>query len=543
VVLPSMETCDGEDNDCDGHVDEGVLSDCGLCGACSQACFGIGDGCEGWDVQGHVGFRSLDGALVPQELPDSSRDVSWIPSIFDGCVYLVDTASLETRASFWTGSEHGFNGDRPAQVLVDLAGDAIIANEANGGIASITKIAGDASSCIDRDGDGSVLTSTAWDDRLDFRTASDWDDECILWHSELGDEGAVALALVEADEGQRGWVGMNPSGRFLEFDPESGVLTGAVVSTGERPPNGAAADRLGRVWYSAYEVVGRFDAFAPERGAEIVDAASFDEWDVHTVMVDENDVPWVGGDQLWRWAPAREEFESVELPSWGQMWGFGYTAASDGRGTVWAGSREDASELFRITNDRELAVDVVPLDGGGHLAIGVDSRGRVWAVPGNPAGAVTSVLDPATGIVDAALDDCGGDACIGVGNQTRGDFTGQQLRNVRQPAPSLERIVVVSCDASSEAQWASLTIDAGVSQEEALRVDARASESIEGLSMEPWTFLGHLPEDGHRFDLRQGFAASGKLLAFRVVVLQASEANPMVIRTVAVEFGCAEGPI
>jgi sugar lactone lactonase YvrE len=541
-VLPSTETCDGVDNDCDAEVDEGVLSACRVCGTCSEVCFGLGDGCEGWHVQGHVGFRSLDGALVPESRGDSPREVAWIPSYWEGVVYRVDAMSLETEASFWTGSGHGFSGDRPGQVVVDLEGHAIIANEANGGIASITKIARDASSCVDRDGDGSLLTSTAWDDRLDFRTGDDWDDDCILWHTELGDEGAVAPVLADVDVGERGWVGMNPSARFLEFDPDSGELTGAEVSTGERPPIGAAADRQGWIWYAAYDGVGRFDAFAPERGAEIVDAVSFDGLDVHNVIVDENDVPWVGGDQLWRWSPVWDEFVSVELPDRGWQWGFGYTAASDGQGTVWAGSRSDAAELFRITNDGELQVDVVPLESGGHLGIGVDSRGRVWAVPGNPAGAATAVYDPSSGIAETALDDCGGESCIAVVNETRGDFSGQQLRNVRRPAQSVERIIA-SCDDSSETRWAALSVDAEVSEDDVVRVDARTAQSAEALSIEPWTVLGRVPQDGYRFDLRQRFGTSGSFLEFRAVIEEVSESEPMRIRTIAVEFGCQQGPV
>jgi len=77
-------------------------------------------------------------------------------------------------------------------------------------------------------------------------------------------------------------------------------------------------------------------------GDEVVDA-SFDGMSVNNVMVDEDDVPWVGGDNLWRWDPIGEEFVSVDLPYRGVESGYGYGAASDGQGTVWAGSRDDSA--------------------------------------------------------------------------------------------------------------------------------------------------------------------------------------------------------
>ena len=49
------EVCDGDDNDCDGDVDEGVLNDCGTCGALTEeACDEVDNDCDG-DVDEDTG--------------------------------------------------------------------------------------------------------------------------------------------------------------------------------------------------------------------------------------------------------------------------------------------------------------------------------------------------------------------------------------------------------------------------------------------------------------------------------------------------------
>ena len=53
VNVPANETCDGQDNNCDGRIDEGVTNLCGACGAAPmEVCDGIDNDCDGATDEG-----------------------------------------------------------------------------------------------------------------------------------------------------------------------------------------------------------------------------------------------------------------------------------------------------------------------------------------------------------------------------------------------------------------------------------------------------------------------------------------------------------
>jgi len=73
-VPPPEEVCNGEDDDCDGQIDEGVTNVCGTCGPVPvELCNGVDDNCDGQTDEGYkldekcqvgVGICSVSGVLI-----------------------------------------------------------------------------------------------------------------------------------------------------------------------------------------------------------------------------------------------------------------------------------------------------------------------------------------------------------------------------------------------------------------------------------------------------------------------------------------------
>ena len=117
VVLPTAEICNEVDDDCDGQVDEGVLSECGTCGPCPECpCFGARAGCSGWagaEISGLVETADGDLALESPAPGRWSRNIgtddmpSWrslrvTADVPDGAKVVVSLRSLG-----WFGSDDG----------------------------------------------------------------------------------------------------------------------------------------------------------------------------------------------------------------------------------------------------------------------------------------------------------------------------------------------------------------------------------------------------------------------------------------------------
>ncbi|MGA9520689.1 MAG: hypothetical protein WBV82_04445, partial [Myxococcaceae bacterium] len=166
----------------------------------------------------------------------------------------------------------GNRGNSPSRTAVDLYGDVWVANRAPGIVGSVTKIANDESSCIDRNGNGKIDTSRDLngDGAIDTNPASgefirptDWADpkqydECILFSTPVGSGGGIkarALAISLGIEGSAGevWVGLNSTNEAVKLRATDGkqipVNAGGAMSV---PigfgPYGAAIDRQQRLW-------------------------------------------------------------------------------------------------------------------------------------------------------------------------------------------------------------------------------------------------------------------------------------------------------
>jgi hypothetical protein len=502
-VVPQPETCDGDDDDCDGEVDDGVLTACGTCTECESGCYGPEPECTDWGelgpglVETPEGWLTLGGTMQPLHViwPSSSGGRDLVP----GRVLRVSTETRQVEAAFWPAPNAIGVDYFPSHTSVDVDGDAIVANRGSTPPASMTRIASEESGCTDRNGDGRIETSTGWNDLLPFEADDRWDDECILWHTVLG-QGAEAtgVALVEergldASFETSGWVALKGRMQVVEFDADTGELTGLEVATADCAPEGAAADRAGVVWLACLDDVGRFDTDDPEGTFEMLHSEGLVS---HWATVDENDVPWFSGSDLFTYDGASFLAAGITRDA-----GFGLAGlAADGQGSIWVGT--DRGFVERVDDDEGMEFHDIPTPGSGSAAMACDFDDQCWSF--GPSGDGT-VFDVRSEEADAVLDDCGG-PCLD-DPHPYGDLTGLG----RRYAVELDgewSTVVEGCTAS-ETEWRRILVDSTTPSRTEVRISVRAADSIEEITAVEWTLVATIPTDATDIDLGAPLAEAG----------------------------------
>ncbi len=520
------EICNEVDDNCDGSVDEGVIN---ACGNCSPLCDGIDIGGGGDplplgtdDATGNGVELDPNGDITLPKEGGSQFHYMWIANTQDlgsGTVSKIDTDGVREVARYYTvtcfanpdayynngqcldvyGNAVQLQDNAPSRTAVDYNFDVWVANRAFGGQASVTKIANSVYDCVDRNGDGTIQTSsdvngdgaietdcdgdgqpdnasTVCNNGLPHPEFYGLDDECVLFTTnyavtnQLG--RSVCLDKGSDDIGPANvWVGtfnadannpVSPNRNvFYQIKGGTGEIMGTVVLPDGIPTYGCAVDGDGMLWTSAWGHTTFIDTENYTVGTNITESTNSGQF--YGIAIDDQQNVWFGGWQsnaIYRYKPHRLQksdpnyYTELANGTWTKIQYTAATAgiAADTRGFVWVADNTNGL-ILRINQnlsdgiyDDSVITVMNPGNGfGGNMrGIGIDMNGHVWGVSYNDS--MATRLD-----LDANGDALGNihSTPVGANPYTYSDFTGYGLRNFTRPR-GVYTVTVTACPDSSE---------------------------------------------------------------------------------------------
>jgi streptogramin lyase len=533
-VLPVFELCNGEDDDCDGIADEGVLSPCGGCNAdCTGGVWG--PPLTPFEAEGELAVTAA-GELTLRQHEHEVVSV-WVPNTGEGTVSKVDAVSAREVARYRVP------GEAPERIAIDHNGDAWVLSPGFESASYLSKIGGEPDRCPDRGGDGPT-TSSGPSDVLPLG-----EDDCLLLQIPVAPPGEVARAL--AVDGKRApdrelggniWVGLQNGEQILELDGESGELARTIDTPGFAA-YAAAFDPWGSLW--AIDRAGLLAAVHPgDSEGVVVLEAPLRCYEFESLASDAQGALVLTGfacEDIVVYDPRRDLWSELKTPGVLDTRGLALVGqeiwVSHTGGSVSRVQRDP----FEVQGTFALASDgFMPIES---IATGADSRGNLWVVSSMGAPGGRGVLTR----FEIEREQVTAQVPLGLLPRAPGDITGDRRLPAFAPEASARHVFdgcgVVRADQAEQrvgqpTEWRRLHLAWVGAEGASVDVEARHAERRGALEAVPWLALGTLPSDDLPFDL--SFPRGG-VVEVRLTLRVANRLGAPRIARVGIEWGCG-GP-
>ncbi|MEY3012889.1 MAG: hypothetical protein RIT45_1624 [Pseudomonadota bacterium] len=471
-VLPQPEACDNKDNNCNGLIDEGVLSSCGTCDmSCTQQTMGPDFGNPfdpGKDSSNGVGVNGQGYIVLDKSKASFDLNHIWIANSSQNTVSKLDTK---------TGAEVGrYNVcGNPSRTSVDLNGDVWVGCRSGGGV---MKIIAKEANCIDKNGNGAIETSKDLDGNKQIsgnEMLPMGQDECVKF-SVIPNNGESIIRAAGVDKDNHVWVGGWNSKQLYRLHPDTGAVVDSV-SLG-CPPYGLTIDQKGIIWVQCTSGgLTRVDPLTKNMQKFPYVAGAYG------INVDMFGRIWVAsGSTASRFDPATNQWSKVSGINSGGGGGRGVATSNDGNVYIAIDGGQKVVKINAVT----LAIEGSISLGGGRYPVGmaVDFDGFVWAV-NQSAGSATKI-DPKTNTII-------GEYKVGSGPYTYSDMTGYTLHNYTAPKGHYTHTFGFAgysgtvAESKTKTIWENIDVQAEVPDKGLLKVRWRVGENLKALDTQPWS--------------------------------------------------------
>ncbi len=520
-VVPKDEVCDGLDDDCDGNVDEGVLSPCGNC---DPQCDGVqagpgtplpfapdGENSEGVGLTPE-GFLTLDAEEIDLSL-------IWIANSGEGTVSKLDTKTGKELGRYYTCAD-------PSRTAVDLLGDVWVACRADGGVAKIRR---HELACQDKNGNGFIDTSRDLDGNGKISPGEmvpPGQDECVKFVVYPGG-GCQRAAGVDSEN--YAWIGEWNQPTLRRLHPEDGSVVQTIAIPNN--PYGLVVDSKNIIWVAG-RGGSRLVRVDPATGTVNSYQSPVSPTDPYGINIDSKGRVWFanccGSHVAVRFDPVTGQWAQAQTQGRPR----GIAASLNGRVYV---ANDESNSVAVIDADTMQNLGQISL-GGGRFPVGmaVDFDGFVWAV--NQGTSSATKIDATTGTIV-------GEYPVGSAPYTYSDMTGYTLHNFTAPQGYYQETFglvgplpgSVSAD-PNKIQWTSVSVDAEVPQGSHLEVEARVGNTKEALAIAAWQGpAGPFPDQTFPFDTTS-WNLIGQFLELRVWLVSDTQQTAPVVKKLSATF-------
>lgn len=338
----------------------------------------------------------LDGDLVSLDPEAAAFRFIWVAASLRGTVLKIDTDTGDVVGEYWTAPV--YDPERPSQdpsrTVVDRNGNVWVGNRRDEaeGMGSVAKIGLlENGQCADRNGNGTIDTSTGIGDVLGWDNAGDADrmggvataeDECVLQYIRVH---SLGVRHVSVDLDGNVWVS-GTGNRHLDLIDGA---TGAILRTEPAPCGGygGLVDRAGVLW-SARPLL-RWDPSTPlSRDACL-------PGNTYGIGLDYDDRPWIsdfdsGVCRIGREGQVEVCFDAGEGVSRSR----GVAVSFDNH--VWV-VHTSGNAVTRFAPDGTIVARIGVANGP--TGVSIDARGKPWVISN-----AAQRIDPATNDIDLTVN-------------------------------------------------------------------------------------------------------------------------------------------